>query len=254
MREYAVALCRDVTESYPVLGISLETPGFMPPVHGFHHEFALIKPNRWLDNYLGLCFCPHCVGGAKQAGIDAGRLQQRVRADVELYLAGDFDLPDDMADAFWLADTRSDGELGKFLTWRMSVVTSLVADIRAAVRKDATVAIIPSVARPTGGAWYEGSDLAALAETAGIIEACFYEPSPERIRADAWDLKRRLAGQGHIRGIMRPAHPDLGSAGAVAAAVGGLHEAGIDDIAFYNYGHLRPASLRWIGQALAGVA
>ena len=51
---------------------------------------------------------------------------------------------------------------------------------RRCARRD--VAVIPSVARPTGGAWYEGSDLAALAETAGIIEACFYEPSAMRVR------------------------------------------------------------------------
>src|SRR5882724_10083816 len=51
-REYAVALCKDITDNYPVLGISTETPGFMPYGHGFHHEFGLIKQNRWFDNYL----------------------------------------------------------------------------------------------------------------------------------------------------------------------------------------------------------
>ena len=40
-RAYAIGLARDVTESYPVSGVSLETPGFLPYAHGFHHEFAL---------------------------------------------------------------------------------------------------------------------------------------------------------------------------------------------------------------------
>ena len=92
-------------------------------------------------------------------------LKARVRADIESYLASDLDLPDDMAEAFWLADVQNDGELSAFLRWRCEVVTSLVAEIRAAVRKDAAVAVIPSVARPTGGAWYEGTDLAALASS-----------------------------------------------------------------------------------------
>ena len=35
------------------------------------------------------------------------RPARRVREDVESWLASDFDLPDDMAEAFWLADTRS---------------------------------------------------------------------------------------------------------------------------------------------------
>ena len=40
--------------------------------------------------------------------------------------------------------------------------------------------------RPTAGCWYEGSDLRALAKAAGIVEACFYEPSAARVRVMAW--------------------------------------------------------------------
>jgi hypothetical protein len=249
-RRYAVALAKDITDAYPVAGISIESPGFAPYAHGFHHEFALVRPNRWLDNQLGLCFCDHCLAGAKAAGIDASRLRGRVVDGVESYLTGDIDLPDDMAEAFWLADTRTDGDLGAFLSWRTTVVTSLVAEVRAAVRADAAIAVIPSVARPTAGAWYEGSDLKALAAAAGIVEACFYERSAERVKADAWDVKRRVGDAGRLRGILRPAYPDLESAGEVSAAVTALRAAGIGDIAFYNYGHLRQRSLHWIGAAM----
>jgi hypothetical protein len=266
-REYIIALCDDLTDRYPVAGISLETPGFLPYVHGFHHEFALIRQNAWLNNQLGVCFCEHCVKGAEAAGIDAARLKARVAGEVEAYLASDIDFPDDMAEAFWLGDIAAGGDLANYMRWRCKVVASLVRDIRAAVRRDAAVAVIPSVARPTAGAWYEGSDLAGLAEAAGIIEACFYEPRVERIRADAFDLKRRLSagpevrGPGEpaergfpnpqLRGILRPAHPDLQSKADVVAAVAALRAAGIADVAFYNYGHLRRASLDWIAAALA---
>jgi len=250
-REYAVALCRDVTDNYPVIGVSLETPGFLPYVHGFHHEFALIRQNRWLNDQLGLCFCRHCLGDARKAGVDAEGLRARLKADVESYLDSEVDFPDDMAEAFWLADTRSDGELGAFLAWRCRVVTSLVAEIRAAVRSDAAVAVIPSVARPTAGAWYEGSDLPALAEAAGVIEACFYEPTPERVKADLFDLKRRLRGKGALRGILRPAFPDLSSRAALVAAAEALREGQAAGIAFYNYGHVRRPSLGWIADAIA---
>ena len=250
-RAYALALCKDVTDRYEVSGISIETPGFLPYAHGFHHEFALIKANRWLDSQLGLCFCDHCVRGATEAGIDALHLRARVRQDVESFLAADFDLSEDMAEAFWLADTRAGGGLSAFLRWRCEVVTGLVREIRAAVRPDATVAVIPSVVRPTAGAWYEGSDISALAAAAGILEACFYEPSVERVRCDAWDVQRRLGGAGRLRGILRPSHPDLGTREAVVRAVAGLRDAGVVDLAFYNYGHLREGSLRWIADALA---
>ncbi|MEA2780068.1 MAG: hypothetical protein QOK29_1612 [Rhodospirillaceae bacterium] len=250
-RAYAVALCRDVTDSYPVIGLSLETPGFLPYVHGFHHEFALIRQNRWLNDQLGLCFCRHCQAGARAAGIDAEGLRTRLRTDIEAYLDSGIDFPDDMAEAFWLADTRSDGALGAFLAWRCTVVTSLVAEIRAAVRRDAAIAVIPSVARPSGGAWYEGSDLPALAETAGVIEACFYEPTAERVRADLFDLNRRLRGKGALRGILRPAFPDLQSKASLVAAAEALREGEVAGIAFYNYGHLRRPNLGWIADAIA---
>lgn len=251
-RAYAIGLARDVTESYPVSGISMESPGFAPYAHGFHHEFALMKSNPWLENMLGLCFCKHCVAGAQKAGIDANRFKAEVASDVEAYLDSDIDYPTDMAEAFWRADIAADGDLRRYLDFRNDVVTSLVAEIRAAVREDVTVAVIPSVARPTAGAWYEGSDLYALAQTTGVIEACFYEPSAERIRADLFDISRRLKGTGKLRGILRPSNPDISNRAEFVAAVEALRDGGVDELAFYNWGHLRRANLEWIGDALRG--
>ena len=249
-RAYAIGLAQDVTETYPVSGLSMETPGFLPYAHGFHHEFALNRPNRWLDSQLGLCFCPHCLKGAKAAGINAARLKTQVAEDVSAYLASDLDYPADMAEAFWAADTRTDGDLKAYLDWRCTVVTSLVRDIRGAVRKEVDVAVIPSVARPTGGAWYEGSDLAALADATGIIEACFYEPGATRVKADLFDIRRRLRGKGHLRGIVRPAFPDLETQGEFLAAMQALGAGGVSEVAFYNWGHLRSANIGWIADGL----
>lgn len=251
-RHYAVGLARDVTQNYAVRGISLESPGYAPYAHGYHHEFALMKSNRWLENQLGLCFCEHCLGAAEDRGIDARRLKAEVAADIESYLVSDVDYPDDMADAFWSADVAGGGDLGRYLEMRKDVVTSLIAEIRAAVRPDADVAVIPSVARPTGGAWYEGTDLTAIAETTGIVEACFYEPSAARVKADLFDVRRRMKGKGRLRGILRPSHPDLASKSEFLAAVEALREGGVDELAFYNWGHLRPANLGWIRDALKG--
>ena len=249
-REFAIALCVDVTSNYPVAGISLETPGFLPYAHGFHHEFAMVNTNRWLEGRLGLCFCDHCIAGAGQLGVDARRLQARVREDIDAYLSASDDFPGDMADAFWMHDIATDAALSSFLSWRCDVVTSLVRDIRAAVRRDAQVAVIPSVARPTGGAWYEGSNLRALAEAAGIVEASLYEPDVARVRADIYDTKRRLNGAGRLRGILRPGFPDLQSRSEFVAAAAACRDAGLSGIAFYNYGHLRRSHLAWIADAL----
>ncbi len=252
-RAYAVGLASDVSESYEIDGISMESIGFPPFEHGFHHEMSFVKPNIWLSSYLGLCFCEYCISGAEHAGVDAKGLKARVAKNINDYLAGDIDYPDDMAKAFWLADVAGDTELRKFLDYRSSVVTSLVTEIRTVVRTDVEVAVIPSVARPTGGAWYEGTDLQAIADVTGVIEACFYENSAQRITADLVDIKRRTNGVGTIKGILRPAYPDLDSREAVVSAVGALTDGGVHDIGFYNYGHIRSQSLAWIADALASV-
>ena len=252
-RAYAVGLCKDVSESYKVDGISVESIGFPPYEHGFHHEMSFVKPNKWLSQNLGLCFCKHCVSGAEKSNIDARALKARVAKNIDNYLEGDIDFENDMADALWLADVASDTDLRKYLDFRSSIVTSLAKEIRESVRKDVEVAIIPSVARPTGGAWYEGTDLKAIAETTGVIEACFYEPSIDRIKGDLADIQIRTNNIGKIKGILRPAFPDLTSEDAVVGAVSALWNVGVKDIGFYNYGHIRSQSLKWIGKALAMV-
>lgn len=251
VRKFAVALVGDLTANYPVAGVSLETPGFLPFAHGYHHEFALVRANPWLENLLGLCFCPSCVARAEEAGVNARGLQSRVAGDVSGYLAGDAVLPRDMAESFWLADTRTDGELSAFLDLRCRVVASLVSELREAAREDAFVAVIPSVGRPTANAWYEGGDIGALAEAAGIVEACFYEPSADRVQADLFDVSRRLRGKGELRGILRPGYPDLETADQVAAAVQALRAGGARGISFYNWGFLRQRNLDFIAAALS---
>ena len=252
-RAYAIGLCKDVTESYAVDGISVESIGFPPYEHGYHHEMSFVKPNKWLSQNLGLCFCKYCVAGAEKENIDAKALKARVAANIHNYLEGDVDYQSDMAEALWLADVASDPDLRNFLDFRSSVVTSLAKEIRSSVRKDAEVAIIPSVARPTGGAWYEGTDLKAISETTGVIEACFYEPAIDRIKSDLADIKIRTNNIGKIKGILRPAFPDLTSEDAVVGAVSALWDGGVKDIGFYNYGHIRSQSLKWIGKALAAI-
>lgn len=252
VRDYAVALCCDVAEKYPVAGLTLETPGFLPYQHGYHHEFALVRLNDWLSNMLGLCFCDHCVAAASEKGIDAKGLRARAAKAIDDYLDADFDLEEDMASALWQADTVMDADLSAFLRFRCDQVTSLVSRIRKDMPGDKTLSIIPSVARPTGGSWYEGTDLAALAEVADYIEACFYEPSVSRIAGDLHDIARRIGGTSKLRGIIRPAFPDLQSAGDVAGAVETLRHGGMQGISFYNYGHLKRVSLEWMGAALTG--
>lgn len=250
VQDYAVALCADIAGRYPVRGLVLESAGWMAYRHGYHHEFALVGANPWLDAMLGLCFCPHCIAGATRAGIAAEALRGRVAGRVHAYLAADEDTPGEIGRVWLAADLAGDAELGAFLRWRCGVLSGLIARIRAAVRADAALFVIPSTQQPAAMGWLEGADFAALAQAADGLELCLYAPDWPSAVADLAEVRRR-AGPRPLRCILRPGPPDAMDEAAFARKVMALTRSGVDGISFYNFGHLRRSHLGWIGRALA---
>ena len=145
-----------------------------------------------------------------------------------------------MTDPEWIA----------FLNWRCSVVTDLVARVRAAVPKETELAVIPTVQRPTAASWFEGSDLKRLAEVADVLEIPAYEPSAEAVATDARDVRRRVGPDAKLNFILRPTYPDLANGTETVAAAKVLKDAGAAGLAFYNYGHMALASLDHVRDAL----
>jgi hypothetical protein len=253
VRRYALTLCTDLAAHYDLASLVLETPGFLPFVHGYHHEFAQIPGNIWMNACLGLCFCDACRAGASAAGIDAPALAQRIREAVHHYMISPATVADDMAAHWLVADLAMDGELTAFLRWRCDVVTSLVQAIREGIRSSVELAVIPSVQRPSAAAWSEGSDHAALAASCDWLEIPIYEPDPDRALADFVDCRRRAGPAAAITAILRPGHPDMRSEPQLEATIRALAGQGVRGFAFYNFGMLRPHNLDWIRRATSTI-
>lgn len=251
VRDYVVAMVVDQAERYGLDAVTLETPGWLPYEHGYHHEFALVPLDPWIGLLLGLCFAPESVAGARAAGIDAEGLRRRVAGRIEAWCAGDFAASAERAGEWVLADVVTDGELGAYLRWRCRVVADLVAEIRDRLPKATQLRIIPSVQRPSARSWYEGSDLAMLAEVCDAVEICAYEPSAAAVAADVFDVRRRVGDAARLHAILRPSHPDLGGGTETVAAARALRRAGVEGLAFYNYGHWRLAALEHVRAAFA---
>ncbi len=247
--DYAVALCLDVA-AQGVASVVVETPGWLPYAHGYHHEFAQVRSNAWLDTMLGLCFCDACVKAGQTEGIDMVHLQEQVAARIDGYLDAPVDASADQAAAWLAADLHHDTELAALVRLRQRRVTDLVTTIRGALPTHTALAVIPTVQRPTAACWQEGSDLAALAQAADWLEVPFYEPDAQRTVADALDTLRRVGGPAKVRAILRPGPPDLADGAQLDAALAGLAQLGLRDFAFYNYGLLRRSRLDAIGTAL----
>ena len=93
--------CADLADRYDLAGVALETPGWLPYDHGYHHEFALVPLDRFAKTLLALCFADGTRSAARAADIDADRLQARTRELLEQHLAADIAVPDALA-AEWL--------------------------------------------------------------------------------------------------------------------------------------------------------
>ena len=253
VRAYVVNLCADLAARYELAGLALETPGFLPFDHGFHHEFALVPLNSWVKWLLGLCFSDASRAGAKAAGIDAERLQGVARAALDGFFAAPEAVPDEMAAQWLIADLISDPEWVAVLKWRGRLVADLVAEVRAALPKETRLAVIPSVQRPSAAGWSEGSDLKLLAAAADVLEIPAYQPSAREVGLDARDVRRRAGEDAVLHFVLRPAFPDLANGAETTAAVHALLPAGLAGLAFYNYGHLALGALDRIRDALAAL-
>jgi hypothetical protein len=253
VQRYATTLCTDLCAHYDLKGLTLETPGFLPFTHGYHHEFAQIPSNSWLNTLLGLCFCKACTAGAKASGIKVGSLRERLREAVHGYMSGSVTVDEDMSNHWLMADLVLDAEFGAFLRWRCGVVSTLVAAIRSVVHRRHAIGVIHSVQRPSAAAWIEGSDLRALAHACGRLEICFYECSAQRVMADLHDCRRRAGSAAEIRAILRPGHPDIVSEAQLVDTLRGLAAQGVQSFGFYNFGMLRPHNLAWVRSALGAI-
>jgi hypothetical protein len=249
VRDFVVGLCRDIAEQHDLEALTLETPGWLPYVHGYHHEFAMRPVDPWLATSLGICFAPASVESARKEGIDAGALKARLRASIETHLEQGLHLDDARASQWIMADLVGDPDWAAYHRWRQKTVTELVAEIRDAVPRSTAIRVIPSVRRPTAQCFWEGSDLASLAGTADAIEICAYEPDANAVALDVQDVRRRI-GDASLHAVIRPSFPDLASGADTAAAARHLKAAGIKGLGFYNYGHMDRPSLARIKQAI----
>ena len=249
-REYAVTLCRDLTGHYRISNLLLETPGYLAYSHGYHHEFAQTPPDSWLEAWLGLCFCEHCIAGAARAGIDGPALQGKVAATIDEYLGGDEASPDKTAET-WLEDeVEANRELKAFIQWRCDTVTSLVGEIRATVRPGVTVKVITTTQPSHRTSVLEGHDLPALHNIANGLETPLYQTSAAATKAEGEYVIRQAGGVGRLGAILRPGWPDMRSEEQFAESLACVRELGYRDIAFYNYDMLRPLNLTWLENAI----
>lgn len=250
VRHYAITLCRDLAAHYRVDNMLLETPGYLAYSHGYHHEFAQVPPDSWLEAWLALCFCERCLAGAGKAGIDATGLQRLAATAIDEYL-GSAALFHNKTALDWLEnDVNANAELDAFLRWRCSIVTDLVREIRAEVRAEVKVKVITTTQASHAVSVLEGHDLTALCNTADGLELPLYQQSVATTKAEAEYVIQQSDGVKRLSAILRPGWPDMRNEEQLVETLDCVQKLGFRDIGFYNYDMLRPLNLQWLENAL----
>ena len=165
--------------------------------HGAHHERYFVELGSVARLLLGLCFCAHCLEGARRHGADPEELRRRACAEVERAFAGDAAQPSAELSREQ-AGALLGGQLEALLESRCEVVTSLVGELAEATREqgvrfellDSSGAVKGyATGQPEGDAapsigWRLGTDVAACARAGAAIGAIAYAADPARVELD----------------------------------------------------------------------
>lgn len=262
-RAYLCALSGDIA-ARGVEAILLESIGYHGFDHGYHHERSFVPLAPAVRFLLGLCFCEHCGAALRAAGVDVAGLRRFVQSELEKVFEGEPSAVEDLPVTREALDGLAGGELGAMLDARRAIVTSLVAEIAAAVRASGSRAIAMDMSgaalgyatgAPTGDlahtrAWEDGLDLPAVAAAADGLSVLAYARDPGRVRADLEAYASLLPAGARLSVGVRPMPPDCLDAAELPPKVEVLRALGVETMDVYHYGLMRLCQLDWVGAAL----
>jgi len=268
VRAYVCAMSANIAR-YPIAALLVESVMYMPYDHGYHHERTLLPLTATHRFMMSLCFCPHCVAAGHTAGIDMQQLRQFVRTEMQRLFDGEASILDEIPFDQNQIGALLNGAVGQFIKVRQQVITSLMTELVAAVKRERDIPV--SFMDMSGGlhgvgsgmnvvgvtataperAWQDGIHFGDLAEVCDGLSVLAYTNDLHQVSADLEAYRQRVPANYRLSVAMRPMLPDCRSAEDVAEWVRVIAAARPAWIEFYHYAMMRLTSLDWIKKALA---
>ena len=242
VREYMRALITDLTTNYNFATIELESCDYQGNRHYHGHEKIGI-PLGSMDRFLlGLCFCESCLRFARSRGIDAAAVSNGVRSE----LAAGFASGEPVRIGYDEFCDKAPG-MREYVRTRESIVSSLVADIKAASKA-------PIASMAMGNRLQAGCSAEDIREIADRYEILCYTPSQESVEEFVRDAIAAMNGNAGKVWVgfcaYPPASPD---AETLATNVKTAADLGVRAVSFYNYGIMPRRNLRWVKDAIDAI-
>jgi hypothetical protein len=251
VRAYLRGLATDVCAQLRPHRILLEAIGYLGIQHGVHHELFLHPLGEAERMLLSLCFCPHCLARASEAGVDGKAAQEQARRWARNLMAEERGaLSADYTVAEMPALLVESPDLSAYLRARTETTASLVAELYQIVMAyGVRLEVMPtSFVRPTSRAWLEGVSLRRLAEACDALLPLPYFTDPAEVAADLRWVKV-MAGDVPLVAGLSACHPATPSAENLAAKVVFCLEQSVEGVYYYNYGLLSEQRLDWVAEA-----
>ncbi len=262
VRVYATTAMAELSRT-GVESIVAESICFMPFDHGFHHErtpYPLSETTRYC---LSLCFCTHCLEQGRQAGVDTRALREWIGRELDLALRGEPTILDTSPLERATVATLAAGELGGYLAAREETVTSLVAEVTAAVEAagPARFIFMDSMGASESGeqvgpfladrSWQFGIDLPAVAARCHGLSVMGYSRANDRFAQDL-DRYRAVVPVGTpLSLVVRAMPPDCYGAAELRPKLELAEEMGFAWVDCFVYGLMRLEGLDWFREAQA---
>jgi len=247
VREYALAMIRDLVSRHEVAAIQLETPGYMPFTHGFHHEIVGVALDDVQQCLLGISFNPVEIAGATAQGIDAEGLRRRVADLLDACWNGGAPVQEGDAPSDSAREVLDDPGMLAYRAWLHGQVLSLSREIREVVAQVSPSTGIRHFAGAIVGSPGSEPERALLDTGDTILTGYATSDDDARVRAAA----ARATGKA-IWGMVRAIAPDTADPAAVGSRIAAWRESGVDGIDVYNYGLMTQPMLDAVMDALSG--
>ncbi|MCY4113444.1 MAG: hypothetical protein OXG33_05810 [Chloroflexi bacterium] len=241
VQEYLAALVGDLCGQYPVHSALLERPGHPDFAYGWVRERILIDFDPWSRFLAGLCFCENCLTAARTHGVDAVEVRANVARELRDRLSRRQD--SDNLEATIAARVETDEEFRGYLEAREQSATRLVEGVQRALRGTGTRLNLTHAAAGWGPTGLRLADL--LDRIDGLLLPDPTDEADEAMRqaALARSARREIELVVMLWGSdeFDPGGPEF------AARLDRIARLPVDRAAVYNFGLLRPETLRQIG-------
>jgi len=256
-RTYAIELFGAVAETGYFDRLLAESLSYLLYNHGHPHELWGARLDPTTRYLLSLCFCEHCLAHARLRGIDGEALRAQVAQELTRTWNAEYPSgrdPDDGAEISSLHFVWPD--LAAYTRMRMDTVSTLVADVTAAVHRHGVKLDLSAAVwgRPAFTNWTEGVDLAESIRLAdGFVLECYYPTAGEVAREidHTQAIRARVGDKAASLIAAITVWPSFhATKGDFLSKVQAISGAGVDHLALYNYGTATQSTLRWVADAV----